>query len=158
VDVDRYIHRRGYDDFVIELVARAGQIAEELAERGTLVVAHADHGLVPTRTEPAVEQLFGELEARGCALGGAGRTRWIYPTETVRAVELRRLVEADVPSEIRVQAADELFAPRSLARRRVGDVVLVAEGEGFVTSPGYRFDHGSLQPAEVEVPCAVWHP
>lgn len=156
VDVDRHVHRHGYDGCVLELLAGIERIAAELAERGTVVLAHADHGLVPTRTDPALERLLASLERRGCAIGGAGRVRWVYPRARAGADALRRELAASLPPSVRVAGADELFAPGTLARRRVGDVVLVAEGERFLTSPGYRYDHGSLSRDELEVPCSAW--
>jgi hypothetical protein len=156
VDVDRHVHRAGYDALVHELLAGIERIAAELADEGALVLAHADHGLVPTRADPAIERLLAGFERRGCAIGGAGRTRWIYPGAALCAGALRRELAAALPPAVRVHEADELFARGSLARRRVGDVVLVAEGEAFATSPGYRYDHGSLSRDELEVPCSLW--
>jgi hypothetical protein len=136
----------------LELV---GQLAADLAGDGAVVLAHADHGLTPTTHDERLERTLERLSARHeLEAGGAGRVRWLY----ARADDgdLREAVVHEVPETVRVVDADAVFAPGSLARSRVGDVVLVAEGDAFLTSPGYVFDHGSLTASEVDVPLAEW--
>jgi hypothetical protein len=95
------------------------------------------------------------IVAERCQIGGAGRTRWLY-VEPSAARRVREELARALPTSIEVLDADELFAPGSLARRRVGSVVLVARGEDFVVSDGYAFEHGSRTDAELDVPVAEW--
>jgi hypothetical protein len=156
VEVDLRIHASGYDDEVIAFVQRVDALAQRLAARGAVVVAHSDHGLVPTRHEASIAALLSSVCAEfACSLGGAGRTRWVYvpPRQEDRvAARLRR----ELPANVHLYGADEVFAPGSLARERVGELVLIARGEQFIVKGGQRFEHGSDTRGEVEVPFAVW--
>lgn len=152
---DRHVHRFGYDGAVVRFLELVGELAADLAGDGAVVVAHADHGLTPTTHDERLERTLDRLSARyGFEAGGAGRVRWLYPRAGDR--ELREALARELPDSVRVLDADSLFAPGSLARSRVGDIVLLAEGDSFPTSPGYAFDHGSLTAAEVDVPLAEW--
>ncbi|MFC5215365.1 alkaline phosphatase family protein [Streptomyces coerulescens] len=156
VEVDQHVHRSGYDDHTTEVLTALGEFAADLTTRDVLVVAHADHGLVPTRHDPALAGLLDDLGQRhGFAMGGAGRTRWLYPRRG-SGPELAARVRGQLPDDIRVLSADELLRPGSPGRARVGDVLLVAEGEAFLTDPEYRYDHGSFAPEETDTPLSVW--
>lgn len=154
VDLDRHIHRHGYDDHVIELLEHVDRLATDLAAQGALVVAHSDHGLTPTTHDPELARLLDRAAGRH-QVGGAGRVRWIYAPPAAEE-ELIAALERDLPATVRLCASDDIFRPGSLAHQRTGAVVLIAEGDDFVTSPGYRFDHGSLTAAELDVPFARW--
>jgi Type I phosphodiesterase / nucleotide pyrophosphatase len=155
VDVDQHIHRHGYDDHVLHLLSLLERTAIDLAQEA-VVVAHSDHGLTPTRSDRRLEELIERLTARhGCALGGAGRARWIYPrsgTEQEIMDELAR----NLPRSVLVRRSVDLFRDGSLAHRRVGSIVLIADGEEFLCAPGYRFEHGSLTDRELYVPFSRW--
>jgi hypothetical protein len=92
---------------------------------------------------------------RGYATGGAGRTRWIY-SDARGEDGLVAALQRALPSTIRIASADEVFAAGSLARTRVGNVVLIAEGEEFMTFDGQRFEHGSSTDMEIDIPFAEW--
>jgi hypothetical protein len=157
VELDRHVHHHGYDGYAMRALALIERLAAELAEEGWVVVAHSDHGHAATAHDRELEGILERLRnAHGFGMGGAGRARWLYPGpggEEALAEDLRR----ELPPGVALRPADELFPARSLARRRVGDLVLVAEGEAFLAQPGYRFDHGSLTPGEVLVPFSEWH-
>lgn len=156
IDADRHIHRHGYDQPLVELLERIDALAGEWARRGARVIAHSDHGLVPTRHDPAIaDALERVIAAHACAMGGAGRTRWLY-TAPATEQRVRDELARRLPASVRIHHADELFAPGSLARRRVGSIVLIAEGEDFLAADGYRFEHGSLTERELDVPFAEW--
>lgn len=156
LDADFYIHRHGYDANLIEFLAEIDRLAVELVERGAAVVAHSDHGLTPTRSDPAVEESMTSILHRyGCTSGGAGRTRWIYAKpENVEAVRDELVRELKAPVD--VVLSDELFVKGSLAWQRVGEIILVAKGENFIAPHEYSFDHGSLTDRELEVPYSEW--
>ncbi len=155
LDADRHIHRHGYDRPLLEFLERLDELAAGWAREAT-VIAHSDHGLVPTRHDPAVaEALERVMAAEGCRMGGAGRTRWLY-VDPGAEQRVRDELAGRLPASIRIHHADELFAPGSPARRRVGSIVLVAHGEDFLAADGYRFEHGSLTEGEVDVPIAEW--
>lgn len=156
IEVDRMIHQQGYSDEVIEAVAAMGQLARRLAEQGMAVVAHSDHGLVRTRHNEGIEACLNGLSARfGVELGGAGRTRWVYAPASSQD-RIRDWLERELGSCVRICPANEVFGSFGLARARVGELVLIAQGEQFVTFDGHAFDHGSALEDEVHVPLAVW--
>lgn len=156
IEVDAYVHRCGYDAFVVDFLRAVGDQAGRLADAGYVVVAYSDHGLTPTCHDPEVA---AELEQTSrdhcCHYGGAGRMRWAYCRPETRDA-LRQDLADRLSHRATIVDADDLFTPGSLARQRVGDLVLIATGERFVTEPGYRYDHGSRTRAELEVPLAVW--
>lgn len=158
VDADRYIHTHGYDGammvFLETLDALAGRIVDEL---GAVVVCHSDHGLVPTNHVPDIAAILGTVAGTyGAQLGGAGRTRWIYPCAQT-GERMLAFLDRSLPASVQVRAADDLFGARSLARRRVGEIVLVASGADFVTFDGQRHEHGSWDAGERVVPFAAWN-
>jgi predicted AlkP superfamily pyrophosphatase or phosphodiesterase len=156
MDVDLHVHRHGYDEHAMEFLAGLDRLASELAERRCVVIAHSDHGLTPTENDPWLETfLDGVARRHGCAVGGAGRCRWLY-AQAGRDDAVREALADGLPADVRLVDADDLFAAGSLARRRVGSSVLIATGRHFVTAADYTHDHGSLTPPEVAVPFAQW--
>ncbi|WP_447007563.1 alkaline phosphatase family protein [Saccharothrix isguenensis] len=156
VELDRHVHHHGYDEHTLAALDGLGELARRLTDGGTVVVAHSDHGLVPTRHDPDLQALLDELLARhGARMGGAGRVRWLYGPAIHPLV---RDLERALPPSIRVVDSDELFPPGSLARSRVGPVSLVADGEMFLTDPAYTHDHGSDADDELLTPFTVWEP
>ncbi|MFH8337126.1 alkaline phosphatase family protein [Streptomyces sp. AM6-12] len=157
VEVDQHVHRHGYDSHTTDVLTALGAFADALVARGVVVVAHADHGLVPTVHDPALADLLDHMGQRhGFTMGGAGRMRWLYPEDRDGGAGLSARLRAALPRDVRVMPADRVFAPGSAARGRVGDVLLVAEGEKFLTDAAYRYDHGSFAPEETDTPFAVW--
>ena len=157
IDTDRHIHHHGYDRPLVEFLERIDAIAVEWS-RDAVVVAHSDHGLVPTRHDQVVADAIERvMAAESLRMGGAGRTRWLY-VEPGAERRVREELARRLPSSVRLQHADELFAPGSRARRRVGSIVLIAEGEDFLTADGYQFEHGSLTEGELDVAVAEWRP
>jgi Type I phosphodiesterase / nucleotide pyrophosphatase len=155
VDADRHIHRRGYDPAMLTFLEIIDELAAEWARDAT-VIAHSDHGLVATRHDPLVADVLERvIAAERCRMGGAGRTRWLY-VEPSAERRVRDELLSRLPASIRIHHADELFAPGSPARRRVGSIVLVAHGEDFLAADGVRFEHGSMTEAEFDVPVAEW--
>ena len=156
VDLDQHVHRSGYDEHVSLLLECFEGLALELIARDAIVLAHSDHGLVRTENDPTISQLFETLESDfDCAVGGAGRARWIYAPSSSTKVVREELVSA-LPASSRVCSPAEFFAAGSLAHSRVGEIMVLAEGDEFVTSPGYVYDHGSLADDEIYVPLACW--
>lgn len=154
VELDRHVHHFGYDRHAARFLAGVEELARELVDAGAVVLAHADHGLTPTRPDPDLTELLEALARKhGMRMGGAGRTRWLYlrpGTAGTVAVELR----ARLPESVRVARSGELF-PEGV-RRRVGELVLIAEGDAFLADHGYRYEHGSLTDAELDTPYAAW--
>lgn len=158
VEVDRHVHEHGYDAHTRRLLAGLDRVANLLVDDDVVVVAHADHGLVPTRHDPHLAATLAELAQRyGFEMGGAGRTRWLYPAPGT-AEDLVGALRERLPDSVTVEHADRLFgAPAtSRARPRVGDVVLTATAEAFLTDPAYRYEHGSFLAAELETPLSTW--
>lgn len=157
VELDRHVHVHGYDDSAQDFLSRTDGLARRIMQRhDCLVVAHSDHGLVPTSTSSAVAGVLEEFQQRhSCELGGAGRARWLYSQED-RTPELITELRAKLPSAVEVLPADRAFAAGSLARARVGEIVLIAREEAFLSFPGLRYDHGSLTATELMVPYAQW--
>lgn len=158
IDADQHIHHHGYDEELVSFLGLVDEVAVELTRRGVVVVAHSDHGLVPTNHNLDVVRLLEETQAQyDCVLGGAGRTRWLY-TRLATEDSVAAALEHSLPSSVRVRPADEVFGAGSLARARVGGIVLIADGDEFMTFSGQRFDHGSSTEAELNVPYARWSP
>ncbi|MEU3608338.1 alkaline phosphatase family protein [Streptomyces sp. NPDC035033] len=154
VELDRHVHHFGYDRHAARFLAGVERAARELVDGGAVVIAHADHGLTPTRPCPDLTELLDDLaRAHGFRMGGAGRTRWLYPapgTAGALAAELR----GKLPPSVRVARADEVFPEE--VRYRIGELVLIAEGDTFLAPSEYRYEHGSLTGAELDTPYAVW--
>lgn len=155
LDTDRYIHHAGYDAAVIDFLEHVDTLAHAWS-RDHIVVAHSDHGLVPTRHDASVAGAIDRVIAsHGCRMGGAGRTRWLY-VDAAREAKARDELARALPESIWIEHADDLFAPSSLARRRAGSIVLIAKDEAFLCADGYRYEHGSRTDEELDVPVAVW--
>jgi Type I phosphodiesterase / nucleotide pyrophosphatase len=156
IDADVYIHRHGYDRHIVQFLEAVDQVATDLAQRDAIVVAHSDHALTPTKHDSDIERLLETITRHHqCALGGAGRTRWLYPVPGA-GQELKDALMRALPLSIRVAEAGEFFVESSLSRRRVGDILLIAQGENFLTSINYCFDHGSFTEQEIGVPFSEW--
>ena len=156
IDADRHIHRHGYDRQLLSFLRMIEDVALDLARDGAIAVAHSDHGLIRTTHNPELEQFIRSLQAAyRCTLGGAGRTRWIY-LQPGTEEEVRAALHRCLPASVRICSPDELFEKGSLARARVGGIVLIAEGEEFMTFADHQFDHGSLTDLELHVPFSQW--
>lgn len=156
IDADQRIHHHGYDEEIIRFLKLVDEFAVELSREGMIVIAHSDHGLIPTAHNREIEQFLEQLQVEtGCTMGGAGRTRWLYAHASSVAALVTRLKDC-LPSTVSVFDADDVFSPGSLARSRVGDVILMATAEDFITISGHRFDHGSCTETELNVPFAQW--
>lgn len=157
IDADMYVHHHGYDCHISECLVAIEQLAVKLANQGMIVIAHSDHGLTPTRHDADIEYLINLVSRQyECSLGGAGRVRWLYSGDRARNGDLKGELIRRLPCSISVLDADELFVQGSLSRRRVGDIVLVAGAEEFLSRAGYAFDHGSVTENEIGVPFAKW--
>ena len=157
VDLDQYIHRHGYDDYVASALTAIEHVALDWTRRySALVVAYSDHGLVPSVHDPHLQALVEEIASRwGCRLGGAGRTRWVYSRPEHEGAVYEHL-RRHLPSSFRLAHAETLFPAGSEMRRKIGSLVVIAAGESSLTMPGYRYDHGSWMDDEMYVPFSVW--
>jgi Type I phosphodiesterase / nucleotide pyrophosphatase len=164
VNFDDYLHRRGYDDAVLEALARLERAAAEWAAAGHAVVAYADHGLVESRSDDEARRAWTDVtgpELCRCAPGGAGRVRWAYPLGG-KEDELAEAVTAILAGRGIVTRREELIAmgllgDTELVAARVGEVVALATGRSSPLSDADApFDHGSWEREEMLVPLAIW--
>jgi hypothetical protein len=158
IEVDRHVHEYGYDRHTARVLTDLEEVAGALVDDGAVVLAHADHGLVPTRHDPDLAALLDDLRTRhGFEMGGAGRTRWLYPAPGTRDALAEDLARR-LPDTVALEPADRAFGPvtASRARSRVGELVLVALAEAFLAPDSFRYEHGSRRAAEVETPLALW--
>jgi hypothetical protein len=156
MDADLYIHRHGYDDGILSFLSDLDRIAMTLMESGAAVMAHSDHGLVPTVHDADLECLLAALAPDFAhPIGGAGRARWLYPAEG-RESAIRAALAAALPPDVEIVEAHALFEAGSMAHARVGPLILLATGKRFLSPPGYSHEHGSLTPTELHVPFAYW--
>lgn len=156
VEIDTHIHHHGDDEYAVDALRVIERIALDLVADGHVVAAHSDHGHTPTTHDAELAALLDGLAAEyGFAMGGAGRTRWLYPAPGTTN-ELAARLRTELPPDIGVEFADDVFPPGSPARARVGELFLVAAGDRFLVPDGYRYEHGSRTPEEIEVPFAVW--
>jgi len=164
VNLDDHIHRNGYDSAVIGAVRDLGAHAARWSGLGWTVVAHADHGQVRCRPDPALAVAWSTVDSRtDCLLpaGGAGRVRWLYPrADRVDRVRDRlaaalgdagTVYHADGPGPLPSSIVDGVRAGR------VGAVVAVAAGPRFpLPDPDLRWEHGAAHPDEILPPLAIW--
>ncbi|ERK12051.1 hypothetical protein L580_4323 [Serratia fonticola AU-P3(3)] len=154
IDVDQYVHLHGYDDRVEAFLCGLESLAERLVAQGCDVIAYADHGLVPTQHDPdiarSIERICGEF---GATMGGAGRTRWFYVEQEHEAAMQQRLARA-IGDIALVMPRTSLFSTSGSSR--MGNLLLIAQQNRFISPPSYRYEHGSLQAQEMSVPYAVW--
>ncbi len=157
VEIDRHIHRYGYDEHVTQFLELIEQIAIELTQRNAIVIAHSDHGLTQTIHDSGIEQFIKQLQGQyDFSLGGAGRTRWLYlRTDTDKKKLIDELTQ-NLPPSIVLRNASDLFSIGSSSLDRVGQILLIAQEENFLTSPSYNFDHGSYTSREIYVPFSQW--
>jgi hypothetical protein len=166
VHVDPYAHAFGYDEAFAGAVASAQEAARRWSGRGHVVVAHADHGLTPSRLDPGLHALWEDVnDPSRCRLpsGGAGRVRWSYPRAGAEDEVAGRLAEG-LGGEAAVLRREDLERLGLLRlsdglRGRIGEVVALATGDRFpIPDREGRAEHGSVSPEEMLVPFAVWAP
>ena len=164
--VDKVAHEYGLrSEFIVGELAAAdhlvSQLLDVLPETWALAVT-ADHGQVHVEADDAIE-----LDAVHRLVGsysGEGRFRTLH-ARSGAAAELATAAEQQYGDRAWVFTRDRLFdegwlGPRaSLAvRGRVGDVILAAREDVVFLDPdlpqesSMRSHHGSLTPAEMEVP------
>ncbi|MDQ8579814.1 alkaline phosphatase family protein [Klebsiella sp. CN_Kp091] len=152
IDIDHYVHTQGYDAHVTAFLLGIDELASTLTQQGCDVIAHSDHGLVPVlHDEQIAHQIDLLCEQFGATMGGAGLTRWFYVPDDRVAEFHRRLTDrlGEFAEVIYATELDDMPA-------RVGNLLLIARGERFIASPGYRYEHGSRQPDELDVFYAIW--
>jgi hypothetical protein len=166
--VDKVSHEYGLGGFFDAELAAADRIVGDILERaprGTAVVVTADHGQVHVGAD--VTPLASEVAAHVEGQSGEARFRWLH----AHPGQHRALYDAAVASHgdrAWVRTRDEIidegwFGPvvTDAARRRLGDVALVAKGTAAFTEPSdtgpYHLvgRHGSATPAELDVPLLV---
>jgi hypothetical protein len=156
IDVDRYVHRFGYDDGVMRVLQAIDRLALRLVDERRIVVGHSDHGLIETRhNELVAARLHEACGQYGWRVGGAGRVRWIH-ADRADCTTVTEWCHRQMPSDVRICHSDGYFERGSRGRSRVGDVLLIATGDEFITSSAYVLDHGSWTQREIHVPCAIW--
>ena len=164
VNFDDHLHRHGYDEPVLEALARLERAAAGWAAAGHVVVAYADHGVVETTSDEEARQAWSEATGpETCRFppGGAGRVRWAYPRPG-KEDELAEAVTAILDGRGIVTRREELIGmglldDTELVSARVGEIVAVATGPAFPLSDADApFDHGSWTREEMLVPLAIW--
>jgi hypothetical protein len=154
IDADLYIHRYGYDSHIIHFLGQVEKLALELIQDNIIVITHSDHGLIATHNDPDIEKIIKDLSVSyEFSMGGAGRTRWVYPKSGTEQLLFDKFLNY-LPSSILIRHADEFF-DQSLVKR-VGKIILIAQAEEFLVPNGYCFDHGSLTDMEMYVPVTTW--
>jgi hypothetical protein len=161
VNVDHYVHANGYDERVLAALRRLDGTASGWAGDGWTVVAHADHGQVPVRPDPALAAAWsGVDEPRECEVpgGGAGRVRWLYPRAGREEAVRERLADALGDAAVVVSLSELDLPPQlGLPHERVGSVVAIAASDAFpIPDQGLRYEHGGLDVDEMVIPFAVW--
>jgi hypothetical protein len=164
--VDEIAHAYGLEApyYPAELAATdrlVGDLLDALPDDAALLVT-ADHGQVHVGAEGWIG--LQPLHSMVAAYAGDGRFRHLHARPGA-AADLRDAAEQRHGGDAWVFTREQLFDdgwfganPLSVARRRVGDVVLAARtAVGFV-DPTLPYEaqlvaaHGSLTPAEMEVP------
>jgi hypothetical protein len=165
LDLDSHIHRHGTDAAVHAAVRAIDAFARRLRREGVAVLLYSDHGLAPSAPDPRTLAVWAEADSpRWCRLpaGGAGRARWLYPHAGQRDRLVGWLtkwlpgVVVTTPARL---AQLGLVRAGSVGARRLGEVVLLAQGPDFpAADPTAAFEHGSMTADELLVPLAIWQP
>ncbi len=156
VDVDCHVHRFGYDEHVLDVLRGFDTLASQLAQT-SVVVAHSDHGLVPTVHVPEIVEAIDAISRKyGASVGGAGRARWLHLAPPHVEAARRELTESLAGTAVSVLRTEEIWPAGGLSARRAGALWIVAEGTHFIAPPGYAFEHGSRTTDEIMVPFATW--
>ncbi len=163
--IDKIAHGHGFGEHYDAELAACDRLVSELMmllPRGTALVVTADHGLVDCRhgETPLAPEMLPMIDRQS----GEARFRWLH-SEPGRQ---RRLVEAAEEfhgDRAWVRSVDQVldeqwFGPivTDAARRRLGDVAVVAKDDWWFMDPvepsGVKLlgRHGSLTPAEMHVP------
>ncbi|QIS04493.1 alkaline phosphatase family protein [Nocardia brasiliensis] len=171
-DLDTTGHVRGpsAEAWLLEL-AHVDRIAADIAERlppGAALCVTADHGMVELDERIDFDEHDG-LRAAVRQLGGEPRARHVY-TEPGAADDVMaawtQLLGPDYAVLSRAEVIDRgwlgpVVAPRVAAR--VGDVVVAARGTGGIIRSGAEplqsmmaGHHGSLTPAELDIPLRIF--
>ncbi|WP_280236913.1 alkaline phosphatase family protein [Nocardia cyriacigeorgica] len=171
-DLDTTGHVRGpsSEAWLLEL-AHVDRIAADIAERmpaGSALIVTADHGMVELGTRVDFDSA-ADLRAGVQRLGGEPRARHVYTADGATE-QVRSAWSETLGTGFQVLARDEVidrgwFGPTVSPRvyDRIGDLVVVARDTGGVVRtdaeplqsalPGH---HGSLTPAEMNVPLRVF--
>ncbi|MGC1498092.1 MAG: hypothetical protein WA790_19965 [Sulfitobacter sp.] len=159
VDIDRHIHKHGYDEHVRDVLAGLDGLARRWVQTGHCVIAHSDHGLVETSDHSEYgAQIDALMKRHNVEMGGAGRVRWLYADGDRPLIEnLMGELQTIFGADAIVSEKDTFFRKGSPAYQRVGDVVIVAQGTDFLCDTEYTFEHGSWTQAEREAMLATWH-
>ena len=158
IDMDLYVHYFGYDNHVLHFLKLVEMLAGEMTDQNMLVISHSDHGLVRTNNDTNVEQIISSLQNKYFFdIGGAGRSRWIYPKLNTEKVLFQELKD-NLPASIIVDYSNNFFPDSNLLSERVGKIMLVAQQDEFIVPECYKYDHGSLTDSELHVPLAKWTP
>lgn len=166
--VDKVSHEYGLGPHFDAELAAADRLVGDVLDgvpAGTAVVVTADHGQVHVGAD--VTPLASEVAAHVELQSGEARFRWLH----ARPGQAQALLDAAIAvhgDRAWVRTRDELiddgwFGPvvTDAARRRYGDVALVAKGTAAFTEPTdsgpYHLvgRHGSATPAELDVPLLV---
>jgi len=155
-----YGHGRHFDAeyaFVDELI---GAILQRLPADAALLVT-ADHGQVPTGD--ALRPFHDDVAGLVQAMSGEARFRWLHCAPG-RATDLFDAASEHHHEHAWVWTVDEVISRGLLgslvsteARQRLGDVAVMARGVGAFIDPAEGGPkligrHGSVTPAEVQVP------
>ncbi|MFD3508821.1 alkaline phosphatase family protein [Nocardia sp. NPDC058666] len=142
----------------------AAEIAARLPARSALIVT-ADHGMVEL-VDRVDFDTHPHLSENVTALGGEPRARHVYTEEPASVADTWRGVLGD---QFLVRTREEAvtagwFGPHVTpdAAARIGDLVVIAAGDGGVVRSGAEpmqslmtGHHGSLTPAELHVPLRI---
>ncbi len=172
-DLDLTGHVRGpnSDAWALEL-AQIDLTVRLIAERlpaGAALIVTADHGMV-TVGAPIDFDRHPELQAGVRTLGGEPRARHVY-TEPGAADDVAAAWRAVLGADFTVATRAETFGSgwfgphvAERAKARIGDLVVVARGDGAVIRSAAEpmqsrliGHHGSLTPAEMLVPLCTYY-
>lgn len=159
IDMDLHIHHHGYDDHVEHMLGSLDKLFGRFAPFAD-IVAYSDHGMVPTKHDPTIAALLQDFcYSHRLEMAGAGRMRWFYRVGPEQRAELMSELSMRLPSDISVHSREEIFPGfryHPHYSHRVGDILLIAQSENFVTNLDYSYDHGGLSKTELFVPRALW--
>lgn len=169
--IDVVAHAHGLGEHYEAELATADRIVGDLLSDlpdGCVLVVTADHGQVEVESDPIVidPAILADVEL----MSGEGRFRWLH-ARAGAAADVAAATAERYGASAWVRTREEVVAegwfggePSAEAIGRIGDVAVAARGDVAFFDPADTGEHrlicrhGSLTPAEMQVPLLAWAP
>lgn len=151
IDLDIHIHRFGYDFHIGEALKFFNSIFRQLQTDNHYVIAYSDHGLTKTYNCSKTQEIIQHYTSNKVHVGGAGRMRWVYSDNQDLFLDLKEALE---PNNF-VVLKQKVF--HKSIQDLIGDIVIIAKSEAFISDTNYTYDHGGLSLKETLIPFCTYN-